>query len=64
MANDSYAEYDQKHAYDPDYTEWLRLRLQNTIEKLDSGEMKSYSNDTARAILQARLKERRSVNPF
>ncbi len=64
MANDFYAEYDQKHAYDPDYTKWLRLRLQNTIEKLDSGEMKSYSNDTARAVLQARLKERRSVNSF
>jgi hypothetical protein len=64
MANHSYAEYDRKHASDPDYTKWLRLRLQNTIEKLDSGEMKSYSSDTARAVVQARLKERRSVNLF
>ncbi len=64
MANDSYAEYDQKPASDPDYTKWLRLRLQNTIEKLDSGEMKSYSSDTARAVVQARLKERCSVNLF
>jgi addiction module RelB/DinJ family antitoxin len=56
------AEHNQKDATDPDYTEWLRLRLQNTIEKLDSGEMKSYSSDTARAVLQARLEERRSAN--
>lgn len=42
------------------YTEWLRQRLQKTIDALDSGEMKSYSNDTAKAVLHARLEARRS----
>ncbi len=43
-----------------DYTEWLRERLQNAIKALDSGEMKSYSNDAAKAVLHARLEARRS----
>ena len=41
------------------YTEWLRERLQKTINALDSGEMKSYSSDTAKAVLHARLEARR-----
>lgn len=45
---------------EPSYTDWLRKRLQKTINALDSGEMKSYPTDTARAVLQARLQERRS----
>jgi addiction module RelB/DinJ family antitoxin len=42
------------------YTEWLRERLQKTINALDSGEMKSYSNETAKAVLHARLEACRS----
>lgn len=42
------------------YTEWLRERLQKTINALDNGEMKSYSNETAKAVLHARLEARRS----
>ena len=42
------------------YSEWLRARLQKTINALDSGEMKSYSNETAKAVLHARLEARRS----
>ena len=42
------------------YTEWLRARLQKTIDALDSGDMKSYSNDTAKAVLHARLEARRN----
>lgn len=42
------------------YAEWLRERLQKTIHALDSGEMKSYSNETAKAVLHARLEARRS----
>ncbi|MEY4591291.1 MAG: RelB antitoxin [Pseudomonadota bacterium] len=46
------------------YTEWLRERLQKTINALDSGEMKSYSNETAKAVLHARLEARRNkTNP-
>lgn len=41
------------------YAEWLRARLSNAIKKLDSGEMKSYSTETAKAVLHARLEERR-----
>ena len=42
------------------YTEWLRARLEKTIQSLDSGEMKSYSSETAKAVLHARLEARRS----
>ena len=42
------------------YTDWLRARLQKTIDALDSGDMKSYSNETAKAVLHARLEARRS----
>jgi addiction module RelB/DinJ family antitoxin len=42
------------------YTEWLRERLQKTINALDRGEMKSYSSETAKAVLHARLEARRS----
>lgn len=41
------------------YVEWLRARLQSTIAKLDSGEMKSYSTETAKAVLHSRLEDRR-----
>lgn len=42
------------------YSEWLRARLEKTIAALDSGEMKSYSSETARAVLHARLEARRT----
>lgn len=42
------------------YTDWLRARLQKTTGALDSGDMKSYSNETAKAVLHARLEARRS----
>ena len=42
------------------YNEWLRERLQKTIDALDRGEMKSYANETAKAVLHARLEARRS----
>ena len=42
------------------YNEWLRERLQKTIHALDTGEMKSYANETAKAVLHARLEARRS----
>jgi addiction module RelB/DinJ family antitoxin len=38
------------------YTEWLRARLEKTIKSLDSEEMKSYSSETAKAVLHARQK--------
>ena len=46
---------------DEAYTEWLRARLQKTINALDTGEMKSYSNETAKVVLHARLEARRST---
>lgn len=51
---------DSGQAAEAGYTEWLRERLQKTIDALDSGEMKSYSNETAKAVLHARLEARRS----
>ncbi len=51
---------DAEQPSEPGYTEWLHARLQKTIDALDSGEMKSYSNDTAKAVLHARLEARRS----
>jgi len=41
------------------YNDWLRTRLTNALKKLDSGEMKSYSTETAKVVLHARLEERR-----
>jgi hypothetical protein len=41
------------------YTEWLKARLKNTIDKLDSGEMKSYPHEEAKALLASRLAARR-----
>jgi addiction module RelB/DinJ family antitoxin len=41
------------------YTEWLKARLKSTIEKLDSGEMKSYPHEEAKALLASRLAARR-----
>jgi addiction module RelB/DinJ family antitoxin len=43
------------------YDEWLRARLESTIKKLDSGEMKSYPHDEAMARLDARIAERRKL---
>jgi addiction module RelB/DinJ family antitoxin len=42
------------------YSEWLHERLQKTIDALDRGDMKSYSSETAKAVLHARLEARRS----
>lgn len=42
------------------YTEWLRARLEKTIKALDSGEMRSYSSEVAKAVLHSRLEARRS----
>ncbi|GEM_PF-1236919 len=42
------------------YSDWLHDRLQKTIDALDSGVMKSYDNETAKAVLHARLEARRS----
>jgi addiction module RelB/DinJ family antitoxin len=50
---------DEGENMEADYTQWLRERLTNTIKKLDSGEMKSYSTETAKAVLHARLDARR-----
>ena len=43
------------------YDEWLHARLESTIQKLDSGEMKSYPHETAKALLRERLAARRKV---
>lgn len=51
---------DTSTAPESGYTEWLRARLEKTIKALDSGEMKSYSSETAKAVLHARLEARRS----
>lgn len=42
------------------YDEWLRARLESTIKKLDSGEMKSYSLEEVREHLKQRRAERRN----
>jgi addiction module RelB/DinJ family antitoxin len=39
------------------YDEWLRARLESTIKKLDSGEMKTYTTDEVRAHLKVRRAE-------
>lgn len=44
------------------YDDWLRARLANTIQKLDSGEMKSSSIDEVRARLQAKRTARRAAH--
>jgi addiction module RelB/DinJ family antitoxin len=44
------------------YDDWLRARLANTIQKLDSGEMKSSSIDEVRARLQAKRAARRATH--
>jgi addiction module RelB/DinJ family antitoxin len=41
------------------YTEWLKARLACTIQRLDSGEMKSYRQDEAKSLLASRLAARR-----
>jgi addiction module RelB/DinJ family antitoxin len=41
------------------YNEWLKARLKSAIEKLDSGEMKSYPHEEAKALLASRLATRR-----
>lgn len=43
------------------YTEWLKARLKNTIEKLDTGEMKSFPKEEATALLASRLAARRKT---
>jgi addiction module RelB/DinJ family antitoxin len=44
------------------YDDWLRARLANTIQKLDSGEMKSSSIDEVRARSQAKRAARRATH--
>ena len=44
-----------------DYTDWLRTRLAAAIKQLDSGDMKSYPTDLAKAMLRERLAARRSA---
>jgi addiction module RelB/DinJ family antitoxin len=39
------------------YDEWLRARLESTIKKLDSGEMKTHTTDEVRAHIKARRAE-------
>lgn len=46
---------------DDDYTDWLRQRLASTIKQLDSGAMKSYPTDKAKALVRDRLAVRRSA---
>jgi len=41
------------------YADWPRARLHKIINALDSGEMKSYPNEMAKAVLQVRLEVRR-----
>jgi addiction module RelB/DinJ family antitoxin len=43
------------------YTAWVKARLADTIKKLDSGEMVSYSGKNARALLKKRLAARRKT---
>jgi addiction module RelB/DinJ family antitoxin len=43
------------------YTEWLKDRLKATIEKLDNGELKSYPQEEAKALLASRLAARRKT---
>lgn len=53
---------DEQSAHIPtesSYQEWLRERLATTLQKLDSGEMPSYTTDTAKSVLQKRLAQRR-----
>ena len=45
-----------------DYTEWLRQRLAITIKQLDSGKVKSYPTDIAKALLRDRLAVRRRAS--
>jgi addiction module RelB/DinJ family antitoxin len=56
----STASYDQEEK-EEGYDEWLRARLETTIKKLDSGEMKTYTHDEAKTVLRERLAKRRSV---
>ncbi len=44
------------------YDDWLRARLESSIKKLDTGEMKTCSVDEVRARLQAQRVERRAKN--
>ena len=43
------------------YDEWLRSRLESTIKKLDSGEIKSYSLDEVRDYLKVERAKRRAT---
>jgi hypothetical protein len=42
------------------YDEWLRDRLESTIKKLDSGEMKTHTLEEVREHLKQRRAERRN----
>jgi addiction module RelB/DinJ family antitoxin len=43
------------------YDEWLRARLESTIKKLDSGEMKSHSINEVRDYLKVERAKRRTT---
>ncbi len=45
------------------YDEWLRVRLTNAIQKLDSGKIKSYSNSELKENLTTRRAEWRTKQP-
>lgn len=44
------------------YDDWLRARLADTIQKLDSGAMKSASMEEVRARLQAKRSARKATH--
>ncbi len=50
-----------RQAPEAGYNEWLKKRLTSTIKRLESGEMKSYPTDVARAVLHSRLASRRQL---
>ena len=44
---------------EPGYDEWLRSRLEQTIQKLDCGEMKTHSLDEVKNYLNRERAKRR-----
>jgi addiction module RelB/DinJ family antitoxin len=51
-----------EEAKEEGYDEWLRARLERTIQLLDSGQMKRYPHDEAMVRLDARIAEKRKVS--
>lgn len=46
---------------EPGYDDWLRSRLEQTIQKLDSGEMKTHSLDEVKNYLNTERAKRRKT---